>query len=270
MADTLYDVLEVSRTASSEMIKKAYRIQLTMHHPDRGGDPDMAQTITAAYAVLSDPEARRTYDADLELEADRQSGTSSVRSGDVGEPVADWGEEVRAAEPTVDWGAEMPVEEPAHQAMPTFAQDASAQPAHPFPWEAGGTWPESEPAATPQAVTRPVVNWIAGALLLLASGVPVIFAVLARSDIFGNVFCSGAGLAIGWVAGRRRAAGGPLGAGYVIFVMMLVATTALGLAMLGGNWPIQTMALPIVWVTSYVVFVESSCIWRRKTYWAQA
>jgi hypothetical protein len=63
-----YDVLEVSRTASPEVIRAAYRSLCLKYHPDRasGGDADghMA-AINAAYDVLSDPVKRALYDARL-------------------------------------------------------------------------------------------------------------------------------------------------------------------------------------------------------------
>lgn len=80
---------------------------------------------------------------------------------------------------------------------------------------------------------------------------------------------TGVGLAIGWAAGRRRAVGGPLGAGYVIYLTALIAATLFGFMYLGGDWPMVTMLFPMLWVAAYVTFVESSCIWRRKQYWAQ-
>lgn len=57
-----YDVLGVSKTASAEEIKKAYRQLVLKHHPDRGGDAELFKEISAAYEVLSKPESRRAYD----------------------------------------------------------------------------------------------------------------------------------------------------------------------------------------------------------------
>ncbi len=61
-----YRVLGVSRDASDDAIKKAYRKLVFQHHPDR--NPDSAQAepkireINAAYEVVGDPEKRRSYD----------------------------------------------------------------------------------------------------------------------------------------------------------------------------------------------------------------
>ncbi len=64
-----YRVLEVQPTASPEVIEKAYKALCLKHHPDRQppGDHERAtrrmQRLNASYAVLSDPAARREYDA---------------------------------------------------------------------------------------------------------------------------------------------------------------------------------------------------------------
>ena len=61
-----YRVLGVSRDASDDAIKKAYRKLVFQHHPDL--NPDSAQAepkireINAAYEVVGDPDKRRTYD----------------------------------------------------------------------------------------------------------------------------------------------------------------------------------------------------------------
>lgn len=57
-----YKTLGVSRTASEQEIKQAYRKLASQHHPDRGGDTAKFQEIQAAYAVLSDGQKRREYD----------------------------------------------------------------------------------------------------------------------------------------------------------------------------------------------------------------
>ena len=62
MSDNLYDILGVSKTASLDEIKKAYKKLAIQHHPDKGGDEEVFKNISNAYSVLSDEQKRAEYD----------------------------------------------------------------------------------------------------------------------------------------------------------------------------------------------------------------
>jgi DnaJ-class molecular chaperone len=61
-----YNVLGVSRSASDEEIKKAYRKLARRHHPDLNNNSKASETrfkeLAEAYEVLADSEKRRRYD----------------------------------------------------------------------------------------------------------------------------------------------------------------------------------------------------------------
>jgi len=66
MADDYYELLGVTKTATAEEMKKAYRKQAMKYHPDKNpGDKEAEEKfkkISHAYEVLSDDQKRATYD----------------------------------------------------------------------------------------------------------------------------------------------------------------------------------------------------------------
>lgn len=61
-----YSILGLTKSASEQDIKKAYRKLALQYHPDRNKGDKKAEEkfkeVTKAYEVLSDPQKRRTYD----------------------------------------------------------------------------------------------------------------------------------------------------------------------------------------------------------------
>ena len=67
-----YKILGISKNASVDEIKKAFRRQAVKHHPDQGGDEAKFKEINEAHEILSNPEKRQRYD---------QFGVAGVGSG---------------------------------------------------------------------------------------------------------------------------------------------------------------------------------------------
>lgn len=72
---THYDTLSVARQAEASLVRKAYRQQAQKYHPDKAPGNVQAQQrmaqINEAYAVLSNPARRATYDRWIEARAAR-------------------------------------------------------------------------------------------------------------------------------------------------------------------------------------------------------
>lgn len=86
MAKDLYEILGVSKNATDDEIKKAYRNLAKKYHPDvNPGNKEAEQKfkeINEAYQILSDPQKRAQYD---------QFGSSSFEQGGFGQGGFDFG-----------------------------------------------------------------------------------------------------------------------------------------------------------------------------------
>lgn len=82
-----YEVLGISKNATLDEIKKAYRASARKYHPDVNKEPDAAdkfKEVNEAYQVLSDPQKRQTYDQFGHAAFDRSQGYPGGAGGPFG------------------------------------------------------------------------------------------------------------------------------------------------------------------------------------------
>ena len=67
-----YEILEVNKKASKEVIEKAYRVLVKKYHPDLNAEKgkkyaeEKIKEINEAYSILTDEFMKEQYDAELE------------------------------------------------------------------------------------------------------------------------------------------------------------------------------------------------------------
>lgn len=81
---TYYDILEVSRYATDEVINRAHKVLVKRYHPDVQKDSESRKKaaeemvkVNEAYEVLSDKNKKAKYDKKLELEEQRKNMQNS-------------------------------------------------------------------------------------------------------------------------------------------------------------------------------------------------
>ena len=78
MGKDYYDILGLSKTASEEEIKKAYRKKALQFHPDKSKDENSEEKfkeVGEAYEILSDSEKRSAYDRHRSVNARLHAST---------------------------------------------------------------------------------------------------------------------------------------------------------------------------------------------------
>ena len=90
-AEDHYDVLQVPGGAKTDEIRRNYlRISVRVH-PDRNQDPNATQAfqkVSEAYAVLSDEEARRKYDAEQFMSSASNAASNAAGAATAGAAAA--------------------------------------------------------------------------------------------------------------------------------------------------------------------------------------
>jgi len=95
---THYQTLGIPKEASAEQIKRSYRSRVKACHPDQfpiGSEAhaeaeERIRAVNAAYAVLSNPRTRASYDAKLNKQAPPHSEPEPQHCGQCGKPTGRW------------------------------------------------------------------------------------------------------------------------------------------------------------------------------------
>lgn len=70
---TLYDLLNISSTATLSDIHRGYRLSALKYHPDKGGDPEKFKIISTIHNLLSNDDKRKYYDETGRIDEDEDS-----------------------------------------------------------------------------------------------------------------------------------------------------------------------------------------------------
>ena len=79
-----YEILEVNKKASKEIIQKVFKIQIKKYHPDvakeenKKAAEEKVKELNEAYEVLSNDDKRNVYDT--QLECDKSSDTNLIKA----------------------------------------------------------------------------------------------------------------------------------------------------------------------------------------------
>ena len=76
-----YTNLGVGRLASTEEVKKRFRLVAKEAHPDLGGDAERFASLKESYDILSDVQCRSQYDAQLLSEAKQEVSAMPEQRG---------------------------------------------------------------------------------------------------------------------------------------------------------------------------------------------
>lgn len=89
-----YEILSVPADATADVLRLAYRRAAQRHHPDRtAGDPGAQQRmahINEAYAVLSHPQRRASYDHWIQACAARRAAEAALADATPSRFAASW------------------------------------------------------------------------------------------------------------------------------------------------------------------------------------
>lgn len=80
----LYKILDITKNASSDEIRKAFRKLSLKHHPDRGGNEEEFKKLNRAFEILGDPQKKREYD--MKQNSPFRSSNTNIFSDDGGMP----------------------------------------------------------------------------------------------------------------------------------------------------------------------------------------